>query len=252
MQELRFQPRLIPTLATLCLLGLFVYLGLWQAGKGERLLAERTLFAARAKLGPLRISSAPVEPAALRDAPIIVRGRYEPEQGFFIDNRQENGHAGLHVVTPLKIEGGETRILVNRGWVGWPHGRRSLPEVLTPEGVVEVSGIADVPVVKKFLLMPQHAEARTQLWMQMDLKRFSQQVPYAVQPVVLLQNSADAQDGLIRNWQAPEDRVSMHQSYALQWFGMAAALLVFYGYASISVKERTFMTRGSSPPKHES
>jgi cytochrome oxidase assembly protein ShyY1 len=26
----------------------------------------------------------------------------------------------------------------------------------------------------------------------------------------------------------------MHQSYALQWFGMAAALLVFYGYASVS------------------
>ena len=239
MQELRFQPQLIPTLATLCLMGLFVYLGLWQAGKGERLLAERTLFAARAKLGPLRLSGAPVDLAAVRDAPIIVRGRYEPENGFFIDNRQHDGAAGLHVVTPLKIEGSETRILVNRGWVGWPNGRKVLPKVPTPEGVVEVSGIADVPVVKKFLLMPQHAEARTQLWMQMDVQRFSQQVPYAVQPVVLLQNSADAQDGLIRDWQAPEDRVPMHQSYALQWFGMAAALLVFYGYASVRRPDKT-------------
>jgi surfeit locus 1 family protein len=59
-------------------------------------------------------------------------------------------------------------------------------------------------------------------------------VSYAVQPVVLLQTSSAAQDGLIRNWQPPEDRVPMHQSYALQWFGMAAALLVFYGYASVS------------------
>ena len=49
MQPLRFQPRLIPTLATLCLMALFVYLGLWQAGKGERLLAQRTLYAARAQ-----------------------------------------------------------------------------------------------------------------------------------------------------------------------------------------------------------
>lgn len=234
MQELRFRPRLIPTLATLCLMGLFVYLGLWQSGKGERLLAERALFTARAKLGPLRIGGAPVDADSLRDAPIAVRGRYESEQGFFIDNRQENAKPGLHVITPLKIEGTETRILVNRGWVAWPHGRQILPQVPTPEGVIEVSGIAAVPVVKKFLLMPQHAEARTQLWMQMDLKRFSQQVPYAVQPVVLLQNGADAPDGLIRNWQPPEDRVPMHQSYALQWFGMAAALLVFYAFASVS------------------
>ena len=236
MQELRFQPRLIPTIATLCLMALFVYLGLWQAGKGERLLAQRTLYAARAQLGPTRIGAAAVDAQALRDAPIAVRGRYEPERGFFIDNRQENGQPGLHVVTPLKIDGSETRILVNRGWVAWPHGRKVLPQVATPDGVVEVSGIASVPVVKHFLLMPEHAEARTELWMQLDLKRFEQQVRYPVQPVVLLQNSADAQDGLVRNWQPPEDRVSMHQSYALQWFGMAAALLVFYGYASIGVK----------------
>ncbi len=232
MQELRFQPRLIPTLATLCLMALFVYLGLWQAGKGERLLAERLLFATRAKLGPLPISGALVDPQALRDAPITVRGRYEFEQGFFVDNRQHNGVAGLHVVTPLKIEGSETRILVNRGWVGWPNGRKILPKVPTPEGVVEVRGIADVPLVKKFLLMPEHAEARTQLWMQMDLPRFALLVQYPVQPVLLLQNRDDAHDGLVRDWQAPEDRVPMHQSYALQWFGMAAALLVFYGYAS--------------------
>jgi len=234
MQELRFQPRLIPTLATLALMGLFVYLGLWQAGKGERLLAERTLYAARVQLGPVRVSGTLVDPDALRDAPIAVRGRYESERAFFIDNRQENGQAGLHVVTPLKIDGSDTRILVNRGWVAWPHGRTILPQVPTPEGVVEVSGIASVPVVKKFLLMPEHAEARTQLWKQMDLNLFRQQVSYAVQPVVLLQTSSAVQDGLIRNWQPPEDRVPMHQSYALQWFGMAAALLVFYGYASVS------------------
>ena len=163
MQPLRFQPRLIPTLATLCLMALFVYLGLWQAGKGERLLAQRTLYAARAQLGPTRIGAAAVDALALRDAPLAVRGRYEPERGFFIDNRQENGQPGLHVVTPLRIEGSETRILVNRGWVAWPHGRKVLPQVATPDGVVEVSGIASVPVVKNFLLMPEHAEARTQL-----------------------------------------------------------------------------------------
>lgn len=233
MQTLRFQPRLIPTLATLGLLALFVYLGLWQAGKGERLATERAQHAQRARAGSVRIGAAPVDADALRDAPVAVRGQYEPQQQFFVDNRQENGRPGVHVVTPLRIEGGQTRILVNRGWIGWPHGRQTLPEVATPAGMVEVNGIAAVPKVKKFLLMPEHAETRPQLWPVLDVQRFAQQVSYPVQPVVVLQNRADAQDGLIRNWQPPEDRVAMHQSYALQWFGMALALLVFYGFASV-------------------
>ncbi len=233
MQTLRFQPRLIPTLATLGLLALFVYLGLWQAGKGERLAAERAQHAQRARLGPVRIGTALADADALRDAPVTVRGQYEPQHQFFVDNRQENGRPGVHVVTPLKIEGGETRILVNRGWIGWPHGRQTLPEVATPMGLIEVTGVAAMPKVKKFLLMPEHAESRQQLWPVLDVQRFTQWVSYPVQPVVVLQNSTDAQDGLIRNWQPPEDRVAMHQSYALQWFGMALALLVFYGFASV-------------------
>ncbi len=233
MQSLRFQPRIIPTLATIGTLMLFVSLGLWQSGKGERLAAELAQHAARAQLGPLSVGATLVDPQQLRDAPITVRGRYEPEQGVLLDNRQENGVPGVHVLTPLKIEGGETRILVNRGWIGWGQGRKTLPQVATPQGLVQVSGIAAVPQVKNFLLMPQRAEAWPQLWMQLDLKRFEKQVSYPVQPVILLQDNGDATDGLVRNWQPPEDRVAKHQSYALQWFGMAVALLVFYGYASV-------------------
>jgi surfeit locus 1 family protein len=162
-----------------------------------------------------------------------VRGQYQPQEQFFVDNRQENGQPGVHVVTPLKIEGTDTRILINRGWVGWTQGRQVLPAVSTPAGVVQVTGVAAVPLLKKFFLMPEHAQALPQLWSRLDLPRFAQQVAQPVQPVVLLQNSDDAFDGLIRHWQPPEDRVALHQSYAFQWFGMAVALLVFYAVASL-------------------
>ena len=233
MPSLRFQPRLIPTLATLAMLLLFLYLGQWQAGKAQRLTAERSQYAARAQRATVRVGATLVSAEQLRDAPIAVRGYYEPAQQIFVDNRQEEGRAGVHVVTPLKIEGSETRILVNRGWIGWTDGRQKLPQVSTPPGLVEVSGIAATPVVKKFLLMSERAEAWSQLWPVLDLKRFERQVNFPLQPVVLLQNRSDMHDNLIRNWQAPEDRVAMHQSYALQWFGMALALLAFYGVASV-------------------
>ncbi|MGI9133180.1 MAG: SURF1 family protein, partial [Rhodoferax sp.] len=234
MQELRFRPRLIPTLATLAGLVLFVNLGQWQAGKAQRVAAERAHFASQAVVCVTRIQAALVDAEQLRDAPIRVRGEFEPEGQFYVDNRQEDGQAGLHVVTPLKIEGSQTRILVNRGWVAWPGGsRKVLPSVPTPgAGVVEVQGIAALPVVKKFWLMPEHAEQWAQLWPRLDLPRFSAQVAYPVQAVVLLQTSGDANDGLVRRWPAPQDRGAQHQSYAFQWFGIALALALFYAYVS--------------------
>lgn len=223
----------MPTLATLCLLALLLYLGQWQAGKAERLSAARAQHAARAQSLATPVGAALLDPQLLLDAPISVRGHYEPALQFMVDNRQEDGRPGVHVVTPLKIEGSETRILVNRGWIGWSDGRKTLPQVATSSGLVVVHGVADVPVMKNFLLMPERAEAWPNLWPRLDLKRFQQQVPYPVQPVVLLQDRNDASDGLVRNWQPPEDRVAKHQSYAMQWFGMALVLLVFYGVATL-------------------
>lgn len=233
MPRLRFQPRLMPTLATLCLLALLLYLGQWQNGKAERLSAARAQHAQRAQHSVTALGAALVDAQLLLDAPIRVRGHYEPQQQFMVDNRQEDGRAGVHVVMPMKIEGSETRILVNRGWIAWPDGRKTLPQVTTPGGLIEIHGIADVPTVKNFLLMPERAEAWPNLWPQLDLKRFQKQVSYPLQPLVLLQNRNDANDALLRNWQPPEDRVAKHKSYAMQWFGMALVLLVFYGLTTL-------------------
>ncbi len=240
MRNFRFEPRLWPTLVTLAGLLLFVKLGLWQAGKAEVRTAEIAQFIARSHLGPFALTSNAVKPAELQDAPVVVKGTFEPQTQFYVDNRQENGVAGVHVVTPLRIDGSDTRVLVNRGWIAWPGGsRKVLPTVQTPTGVVSLEGIGTVPVNKKFLLMPEHAESLPRLWPRLDLERFQAEQRYPVQPLVLLQTSQDSGPALVRHWPAPEDRVARHQSYAYQWFGMALALLVFYGAASIRRRNAT-------------
>lgn len=239
MSRLRFEPRVLPTLATLLLLAVLLRLGVWQADKGERRAAEIAQHSARARLGPYAIDAKLVEPEPLQDAPVTVRGTYEPEHQFYVDNRQEDGKPGVHVVTPLRIEGSAVRILVNRGWAGWTQGRQVLPVVNTPVGEVQVTGVATVPHNKNFFMMPNHTETLPRLWSQLDVERFARERADPLQPVVVLQDKTDAADGLIRNWQAPEDRVAKHQSYAYQWFGMAVALLVFYVVASVHTRERT-------------
>lgn len=229
MPDLHFKPRLLPSVATLLLLLLFVYLGQWQAGKAVRRSAEVSQHGARAQFDQQTITASLVDPAQLQDVPVRVRGTYEVGQTYFLDNRQENGVAGVHVISPLKIEGSETRILINRGWVAWPaQGRGTLPVVETPAGVVQVIGVAAVPSAKKFFLMPERDDARAQLWRRIDLSRYGKTHAYPVQPILLLQAPNDANDKLVRHWPPPEDRVAMHQSYAFQWYGMAFVLFVFY------------------------
>jgi len=229
---MRFQIRLIPTLAMLAGMALFVYLGLWQAGKGDRLAAELAQRALRGQLGPTVVTGQMLDPQVAQDVPLTVSGTYEAQHQILLDNRQENGQPGVHVITPLHIEGSDTRILVNRGWVGWSQGRSVLPVVSTPSGRVQIIGLASVPSVKKFFLMPEHPEVQTKLWSRLDMPRFEKMMGHPLQPVVLQQTSGDAPDTLVRHWPAPDDRVGMHRGYAFQWFGMAAVLLLFYLFAS--------------------
>ena len=230
---MRFQIRLIPTLAMLLGMGLFIYLGLWQTAKGDRVAAELARHARRVQLGPTVITGQRLDPQAAQDMPLMVSGTFEAQHQIFLDNRQENGQPGVHVITPLHIEGSDTRILVNRGWVGWSQGRSVLPVIPTPSGRVQVIGLGTVPSTKKFFLMPDHPEEQTRLWARLDLPRFEKMIGHPVQPVVLLQTGGDAPDALVRHWTPPEDRVAMHRGYAFQWFGMAVALLLFYLFASL-------------------
>lgn len=234
----RFRPRLIPALATLALCAVFVHLGLWQAGKGERAAAQRALYAARSAQPPLAIGADPVAAADYQFAAAVVRGEYEPAGQFYLDNQVEQGRPGVHVITPLKIAGGDTRILVNRGWAAWAD-RRAPPRVAVPAGVATLTGIAVVPMPRRYLLMPDRQEAWPQLRASLDLDAYAQTARHPVQPVILRLTSAAGDDGLVRNWPPPEDKVAMHRGYALQWFGMACVLVVFFLYTSFRKAPRS-------------
>ena len=227
-----FQFRLIPTLAMLLGVTLFGYLGAWQSGKGERLAHELERRAQRSQLGPVVMTGALVQAQDAQDAPFSVVGTYDAQHQILLDNRQENDQPGVHVITPLKIEGSDTRVLINRGWVGWTLGRSVLPVVATPSGRVHITGLATVPTTKKFFLMPDHPENSNKLVERLDMTRFQNLLGHPLQPVVLQQTGGDMPDTLVRHWPPPDDRVAKHRGYAFQWFGMAVALILFYLFAS--------------------
>lgn len=228
--RLRFAARLWPTLATAVLVPMFVGLGFWQldrAGQKTDLQAE---YDARLR-GPVVAVGASLQPAEeLRFYKVVAKGRYDTAHQILIDNRVHQGRVGYHVITPLKIEASDTRVLVNRGWIALGRDREHLPAIDTPVGAQEITGVAVVPVEHVFTLgKPAAASGAWEtVWQNIDMQRFRASVTYPVQPVVVLLDPNSAAGGLVRDWSRLDAGIATHKAYAFQWFVLAFALLVTY------------------------
>lgn len=227
-----FRPRLLPTLAVILLLPLFISLGQWQWNKASVKGDLQSLLDTRMAEPAVHLSSTLVDPQAMRYRQLVVRGSYEPQYQILIDNRIYREQAGYHVLTPLRIEGSETRVLVNRGWIPALAEHRQIPQVTTPVGIVEVAGMAIVPGTRFFTLGAepdkQLASPQQIVWQNLELARYAQTVNFPLQPIVVqLAPESDA-GGFAREWPRPAERLEQHLSYALQWWGFAIATVVIW------------------------
>jgi surfeit locus 1 family protein len=197
-----------------------------RAHEKERLAARLGVLA---KDAPVALSVADVKAEEVEWRHVTARGRFDPRGTVLIDNRIRRGVAGYHVVMPLevgKMSGGDGRyVLVNRGWIAGNPDRSRLPEVRTPEGVVEISGVAVVPT-RRFLELSDRAPEGP-VWQNLTLDRYRHAFKTALQPV-LIQQDSPLDDGLAREWDPPNLGVDMHYGYAFQWAALSLTILVFY------------------------
>jgi len=224
----QFQFRWIPFIAMVVLMAVFVRLGLWQWTKGLDVEHQVALRDARSAVNPLLLGSQLVNPQEADGMSVMVRGHYEVAQQFFLDNQQYQGRPGVHVITPLHIEGTQVRVLVNRGWIGWGASRSVLPQVPAATGLVEVHGRVVVPSSKAPAFVTESVGETGALHTRIRLDEIQAAQNYPLQPIVIWQTSSDATDGLIRAWPELTDKAPMHKGYAAQWFLMAALLLAFF------------------------
>ena len=208
----------------------FVSFGMWQWNKAAAKEARQTLLDTRASESPVQLSAQTADAESLRFRRITVRGHYEPQHQILIDNRVHQERAGYHVITPLRIDGSEMRVLVNRGWIS-ANGTRHIPSVETPTAAVELQATAIVPGTRFFTLAPEPAGSGWQpVWQNLDLARYRQVVDFPLQPVVLQLDPQSSGGGFVRDWPRPDERIERHIGYAWQWFGFAAATIGIWLY----------------------
>src|SRR5262249_44832297 len=156
-----------------------------------------------------------VDPAAAAFRRASVRGDYVDRYTVLLDNKVHHGVVGYEVVSPLRIAGGDMHVLVDRGWVAAGRTRSKLPRAAAPAGEERMEGILVVPSGRFFELAPEAPQGA--VWQNLALERYRAWSGLALQPVVIEQTS-DAGDGLVREWDRPDAGIARHRSYALQWF----------------------------------
>jgi len=217
----------------------FAWLGRWQWHRA----AEKRAIAAAFQAG----MSAPVQPLEGRSteslpryAHVAARGAYDGERQFLLDNLSRDGRAGYEVLTPLRLDDGRW-LLVNRGWLPLSGGgRQQLPAIRLGQAALDTRTVAgrldDLPVTglsagrappttdaqwPKLTSFPHAAELGVALGARVETRQ------------LLL--DANEPDGYRRDWQpssagfGPE----RHLSYAVQWWSLAALVVVVYVYMTV-------------------
>jgi len=226
----QFKPKLIPTLATLLILPLMIYLGMWQSNKADQKQAKQELFDQRERDGLISIGAEPVDLEVLRYRRVVVRGFYDPQYQVLLDNQVSKGKAGYHVITPLRIERSAMRILVNRGWVPVGADRNVLPQLDTPSTEVEITGYLQDISGRYIELSRSEApqESWQKVWQNLDVARYKKEMPFPMQPAIILLDPESSAGGYVREWPKPNFRIDVNRGYAIQWYLMSLALVIIY------------------------
>ncbi|MDH3689779.1 MAG: SURF1 family protein [Gammaproteobacteria bacterium] len=231
----RFGPTIWPTLATITLLPVLIGLGFWQLERAEQKQRQQDLYNARRESPPKQLEDLGDNVDALQHSSVRLSGRYDFNYQILVDNKVHQGQPGYHVLTPLRVAATDLAndliILINRGWIPWGESRTTLPEAVGPEGVIDVAGRLWAPTSEYFTLEGSRAEVGQwqPVWQHLDLRRYANEVPFKVYPlVVLLEPDSDA-GGFVRVWPTYDDHwVARHRAYAFQWFAMAVALAIIF------------------------
>jgi surfeit locus 1 family protein len=222
----RFRPGLGLTLGAVILVAIGLAAGKWQMGRAEekRVLGEQIDRAAREP--PIRVPGTALPLQAVEHRTVEARGVFVPAHAILLENRLRHGLPGFEVLMPLRIEGSDMHVLVNRGWIAAPRDRSRIPEVRNPDGPVIVSGRV---IQREARILDLGAEGSTgAVRANLTVDAFRDWSGLQVQPFIVRQQN-DLRDGLAREWPRPDAGVEKHLGYAWQWFGLAAVAGVFYG-----------------------
>ena len=232
-------------------LSLLLTLGGWQLNRGlEKSAIEKLL--AHSPNQYITIDRIPPNWDALAYRRVRLEGDWlegAPEVAnahFLLANRIHQGRLGYEVFSPFQLAADGATLLVNRGWIGadtW--NENTAPDELSDkllgelqntlkidqQSQIEVHGQLYLPHKGLTLGAAYHAPPAGQSqWPKViqyfDAPALSAVFGSALQPASLALDT-NHPGAFVRIWRAYSMNATRHFAYAVQWWGLAATLLVF-------------------------
>ncbi len=220
---------------SLVVAALCVRLGFWQLSRLEERRARNRQIRIGLASDPLTLS-APVEPSELEPhRPVRARGQFDPAHQVILTGRSYEGRSGAHLITPLRLEGADISVLVDRGWIPYQDRSSASFDSYRVQESVQIRGIImpsqELPT---FPLLPPPATTSPQdprfAWPAVDVPAIEAQIPYDLLPVYISLTEPvppEAEEPI------PDPGLDLsegpHLGYAIQWF--AFALIALFGGA---------------------
>lgn len=221
---------------------IMIGLGIWQLQRLQERRAANAQIISRMDLPPILITGEALDTTNLEYHSASVTGTYDFSQEIVLRNRTKEDQPGVDLITPLKIEGSDKAILVDRGWIPYEY---SLPQQRQPydtgAGPVTIHGLIRLTQIRPSALTPSdplvNADMpRLDAWYWLNISQIQQQFrTYQLLPFYLEQDPLDDVTVLPSPAHTFELDDGPHLSYAIQWFSFAAILVV----GSIALARRT-------------
>jgi len=213
-----------------------VRLGFWQLSRlGER-RARNALVAARLVAAPVPLSALPSDTSALRFRRVRLVGRYDYAHEVALTNRTRNGSPGVFIVTPLRVPGSDTAVLVNRGWAYSPDGASvDLARWREGDGASVLGYVEPFPPPRSGSIQPPDRPNALRWLSRAEMAR---RTGYPIAPFYLVQledsagqggpagDAAGQGGGVPARLAPPPLDEGSHLSYAVQWFSFGAIALI--------------------------
>jgi surfeit locus 1 family protein len=199
-----------------------VRLGFWQLSRLKQRRARNALVISRLDSSEVDVTQLPRDSALARFRRARVTGVPDYAHELIYAARSHAGSPGVNLLTPVRIPGRDTAVLVNRGWIYAPDGA-TVDEARWREPDSSFSGFVEEFPSSKGAAFASKPNVISRL----GYDAVSRALPYPVAPIylVMLGDSVMRPDRIARLTVPPLDE-GPHMSYAIQWFAFACVALV--------------------------
>ncbi len=228
-EGLRFSGNIkIILLACLCLPTL-LWLGNWQLQRAEQKQLLLASFVEEQQLPALDISQQ--LPSTLSNhRRVSVSGRFHNQLLWLLDNKIHRGRVGYEAIVAFETLAGEW-LLVNRGWVAGERTRQRLPLIDPVSGQVTLFAGVHNPQNNVLLSNASESKSWPRVVLQLDQKHVAEAIGQHL-GAYRLRLDETSQAVLQPNWSVVNVQPNKHRGYALQWFAMALAMVVWLLFSS--------------------